>query len=89
MPVLFIFFAANFAQAQTDKKFTADFEGFFRNRYEYFVNSAYAGFSGKDEKSYFRSKFSGAAEIPFRRIYVSLPKAALILKMPQNLRFMT
>lgn len=50
MPVLFIFFAADFAQAQTDKKFTADFEGFFRNRYEYFVNSAYAGFSGKDEK---------------------------------------
>ena len=50
LPVLFIFFAADFAQAQTDKKFTADFEGFFRNRYEYFVNSAYAGFSGKAEK---------------------------------------
>ena len=30
--------------------FAADFEGFFRNRYEYFVNSAYAGFSGKAEK---------------------------------------
>lgn len=65
LPVLFIFFAADFAQAQTDKKFSTDFEGFFRNRYEYFVNSADAGFSGKDEKSYFRFKFSGAAEISY------------------------
>ncbi len=44
------------------------FDGLARNRYEYLVNNSDAGFSGKDEKSYFRFKFTGGVKAEFEDI---------------------
>lgn len=43
----------------SDNKIDLAFDGLFRTRYEYLVNNADIGYGGKDEKSYFRFKFSG------------------------------
>lgn len=62
-----LFFAIIAICFVTGEIFAVDFkfDGLARTRYEYLINNGDAGFSGKDEKSYFRFKFSGGVKAEF------------------------
>lgn len=57
--IMFIFAAPAVLAQEPDDKLSLTFDGMFRTRYEYLVNNNDIGYSGKDEKGYFRFKFTG------------------------------